>query len=72
MSPMKVNLSSINSELVRYEGSIRKYRISKENFGIQRNFSVNENIFTCIYYRRKLKQVLPKPQQYLTTRYWMK
>lgn len=49
----KVNLTSINSELVRYEGSIRKIpNIERELLGIQRNFSVNENIYLYLLQKK--------------------
>ncbi len=49
----KVNLSSINTELMRYEGSIRKIpNIERELLGIQRNFSVNENIYLYLLQKK--------------------
>lgn len=49
----RVNLQSIGTELTRYEGSIRKIpNIERELLGIQRNFSVNENIYLYLLQKK--------------------
>ncbi|MBL0102506.1 MAG: polysaccharide biosynthesis tyrosine autokinase [Bacteroidetes bacterium] len=49
----KTSLASINSQLNSYENSIRKIpNIERELLGIQRNFTVNENIYLYLLQKK--------------------
>lgn len=48
-----VNLNALNSQLAGYENNIRKIpNIERELLGIQRNFSVNENIYLYLLQKK--------------------
>ncbi len=49
----RVSLGTIQGQLAEYEGSIRKIpNIERELLGIQRNFSVNENIYLYLLQKK--------------------
>ncbi len=49
----RVNLQGIKGQLVQYENNIRKIpNIERELLGIQRNFSVNENIYLYLLQKK--------------------
>lgn len=49
----RVSLNTIKSQLAGYEGNIRKIpNIERELIGIQRNFSVNENIYLYLLQKK--------------------